>query len=87
MKRKKRGFAVNVVDHWFRSSLHGDISDALLDDRSSLFDLLDPKAVRDLLSAHRAGKQDNHKVLFSLVMLEQWLQGTQPSRLSAAGVN
>ena len=87
LKRKKRGFAVNVVDDWFRSSLQGDISDALLDNRSSLFDLLDPKAVRELLSAHRAGKQDNHKVLFSLVMLEQWLQGTQPSRLSPAGVN
>src|SRR6266404_3746632 len=27
LKRKKRGFAVNVVDDWFRSSLHSDISD------------------------------------------------------------
>lgn len=85
MKRKKRGFAVNVVDHWFRASLHGDISDALLDNRSFLFDLLDPKAVRDLLSAHRAGKQDNHKVLFSLVMLEQWLSQANGPRESDPG--
>ena len=74
LKRKKRGFAVNVVDDWFRSSLHGDLSDALLDNRSSLFDLLDPNAVRQLLNTHQAGKQDNHKVLFSLVMFEQWLR-------------
>jgi asparagine synthase (glutamine-hydrolysing) len=74
IKRKKRGFAVNVVDDWFRSSLHGDLSDALLDNRSSLFDLLDPNAVRQLLNTHQAGKQDNHKVLFSLVMFEQWLR-------------
>ena len=87
LKRKKRGFAVNVVDDWFRSSLQNGISNALLDRGARLFDLLDPTAVRELLSAHRTGKQDNHKVLFSLVMLEQWLQGTQPPRLSPAGIN
>ena len=87
LRRKKRGFAVNVVDDWFRSSLQGGISNALLDDRSLLFDLLDPEAVHKLLNAHRAGKQDNHKVLFSLVMIEQWLQGIQPPSLSPVGLN
>jgi asparagine synthase (glutamine-hydrolysing) len=85
LKRKKRGFAVNVVDDWFRSSLQGNISDALLDNRSSLFDLLDPKAVRQLLNTHQTGKQDNHKVLFSLVMLEQWLSQANGPRESDPG--
>jgi asparagine synthase (glutamine-hydrolysing) len=74
LKRKKRGFAVNVVDDWFRSSLQGEISNVLLDKGALLFDLLDPRAVGELLDAHRDGKQDNHKVLFSLVMLEEWLR-------------
>jgi hypothetical protein len=26
------------------------------------------------LSDHRSARQDNHKLLFSLVMLEQWLR-------------
>ena len=76
LKRKKRGFAVNVVDKWFRSSLNGKLSETLLDERSLMFGLLDPKPVRKLLESHRSGRQDNHKLLFSLVMVEQWLRGS-----------
>jgi asparagine synthase (glutamine-hydrolysing) len=73
LKRKKRGFAVNVVDTWFRSSLEGQIPDTLLDENSLMFEFLKPKPVRKLLEAHRSRRQDNHKLLFSLVMFEQWL--------------
>ena len=45
-----------------------------------MFDLLEPGAVKALLDEHRSGKQDNHKLLFSLVMLEQWLR-VQRSRI------
>jgi hypothetical protein len=31
--------------------------------------------VRRLLEGHQSGRQDNHKLLFSLVMIEQWLRG------------
>jgi asparagine synthase (glutamine-hydrolysing) len=75
LKRKKRGFAVNVVDEWFRSSLEGQIPEMLLDKKALVFDLLEPEPVGKLLKAHRSGRQDNHKLLFSLVMLEQWLCG------------
>ncbi|HTE90832.1 MAG TPA: asparagine synthase (glutamine-hydrolyzing) [Terriglobales bacterium] len=74
LKRKKRGFAVNVVDEWFRSSLKGDLPETLLDENSLMFDLLEPKPVRQLLKAHQSGRHDNHKLLFSLVMFEQWLR-------------
>jgi asparagine synthase (glutamine-hydrolysing) len=74
LKRKKRGFAVNVVDEWFRSSLKGDIPGLLFDESSLMFDLLKPAPVRALLKAHQLGRQDNHKLLFSLVMFEQWLR-------------
>jgi asparagine synthase (glutamine-hydrolysing) len=78
LKRKKRGFAVNVVDDWFRSSLGSQIPEMLLDEQALVFDLLEPQPVAELLKAHRSGRQDNHKLLFSLVMLEQWLRGLRP---------
>ncbi|MGH9200950.1 MAG: asparagine synthase (glutamine-hydrolyzing) [Vicinamibacterales bacterium] len=77
LARKKRGFAVNVVDDWFHSSLEGALPGMLLDSESLLFTLLEPQAVRRLLSDHRTGKQDNHKLLFSLVLFEQWLRGVR----------
>ena len=77
LKRKKRGFAVNVVDEWFHSSVESKLPELLLDKSSLMFDLLKPKSVRKLLDTHRSGRQDNHKLLFSLVMLEQWLRGVR----------
>lgn len=74
LRRKKRGFAVNVVDGWFQSSVQGAFAELLLDGGSQMYDFLKPAAVRDLLLAHRSGREDHHKVLFSLVMLEQWLR-------------
>jgi asparagine synthase (glutamine-hydrolysing) len=77
LKRKKRGFAVNVVDSWFQSTLKNQFSELLLDTSSLMFHLLKPEPVQKLLVAHQSGLQDNHKLLFSLVMLEQWLRGIQ----------
>ena len=77
LKRKKRGFAANVVDEWFRSSLDGKLRDLLLDKNSLMFELLKPEPVRKLLEAHRSRRQDNHKLLFGLVMIEQWLRGAR----------
>jgi asparagine synthase (glutamine-hydrolysing) len=46
----------------------------LLDRESLIYRLLEPKAVQRLLDDHRSDRQDNHKLLFSLVMFEQWLR-------------
>jgi asparagine synthase (glutamine-hydrolysing) len=80
LKRKKRGFASNVVDEWFRLSLNGTLREVLLDESSLMFDLLNPKPVRRLLEGHQSGRHDNHKLLFSLVMIEQWLRGNWSRR-------
>jgi asparagine synthase (glutamine-hydrolysing) len=80
LKRKKRGFAVNVVDSWFNSSLQGELPEMLLDENSLMFDLLKPESVQNLLEDHRSGRQDNHKLLFSLVMFEQWLRCTRSDK-------
>jgi len=88
LRRKKRGFAVNVVDEWFHSSLNDELQEVLLDESSLMFGLLNPKPVRRLLEGHQSGRQDNHKLLFSLVMLEQWLRRewltTVPQGMQAA---
>jgi asparagine synthase (glutamine-hydrolysing) len=75
LRRKKRGFAVNVVDGWFNSSIAGHLPQLLLDQESLMFQMLKPERVRTLFDDHRSGRQDNHKLLFSLVMFEQWLRG------------
>jgi len=85
-RRKKRGFAVNVVDQWFQSSFTGELPDLLLDESSLMFGMLEPKSVRKLLNAHRSGRQDNHKLLFSLVMLEHWLRQVRAKTGAALAV-
>jgi len=91
LKRKKRGFAVNVVDEWLHSSVQGQLPEMLMDESSLMFNLLKPEPVRRLLSDHRSRREDNHKLLFSLVMLEHWLRGMcshmKPSLCANATIN
>jgi len=74
LRRKKRGFAMNVVDEWFRAAQSRKMEGMLLDRESCIFDYLQPAAVRGLLEQHRSGASDHHKILFSLVVLEEWLR-------------
>lgn len=76
LRRKKRGFAMNVVDDWFRAAQSRKMETMLLDRESQLFDFLRPDAVRNLLDQHRSGASDHHKILFSLVVLEEWLRAS-----------
>ncbi|HEY1663728.1 MAG TPA: asparagine synthase (glutamine-hydrolyzing) [Verrucomicrobiae bacterium] len=78
--RKKRGFAVNVVDAWLNRRGRGKLSELLLDEKSLMYEYLRPEPVKKLLEEHRSRLQDNHKLLFSLVMYEQWLRGMQSQR-------
>jgi asparagine synthase (glutamine-hydrolysing) len=83
VNRKKRGFAVNVVDDWFQSSVDGHLMEMLQDRDSLMFEMLERGPVQKLLYQHRSGEQDNHKLLFSLVMLEQWLRGMRVEQTTA----
>jgi asparagine synthase (glutamine-hydrolysing) len=76
LRRKKRGFAMNVVDEWFRAAQSRKMEEMLLDPQSNIFDYLQPAAVRGLLEQHRSGANDHHKILFSLVVLEEWLRAS-----------
>ena len=79
LKRPKRGFAGNVVDDWFRSTMDSRIVDSLLDSGSRIYQYLRASAVRKLFEQHGSGQDDNHKILFSLVVLEQWLRMNESS--------
>src|SRR5712692_4284062 len=77
LKRPKRGFAVKVVDGWLRDEIDNRMADALLDSGSKLYQYLRPSAVRELFEQHASGRHDNHKILFSLVVFEEWLRAHQ----------
>jgi asparagine synthase (glutamine-hydrolysing) len=74
IRRKKRGFAVNVVDEWFKKSLSGKIGNNLMHGDSLLYAYLNISRVHKLVKEHISGKNDNHKILFSLVLFEEWLR-------------
>jgi asparagine synthase (glutamine-hydrolysing) len=82
LKRKKRGFAVNVVDDWFKDAIDNKMADSLLDPESEVYQFLRPSRVRELFELHKSGRQDNHKILFSLALFEQWLR-TQDAPVAA----
>jgi asparagine synthase (glutamine-hydrolysing) len=82
--RKKRGFAANVVDEWFRRSLSRQMDSLLLDGGSLMYRYLKLPAVKELLTAHKSGESDNHKILFSLVVFEMWLRSVREGALIAA---
>ena len=72
--RKKRGFAVNVVDDWFRGAMSRKMKETLLDRESRIYQYLRPAAVESIFTKHSSGQSDNHKILFSLVVFEEWLR-------------
>jgi len=74
VKRPKRGFASNVVDDWFSDIVDSKMKDTLLDGESRIYQYLRPQLVRELFEQHVARQHDHHKMLFSLVVFEEWLR-------------
>ena len=74
VRRRKGNFAASVVDDWFRESYDGKMEDTLLNTESQIYGYLRPQAIQQLVKDHRAGWRDHHKILFSLVVLEEWLR-------------
>jgi len=77
LRRPKRGFASNVVDDWFRSAIDNRMADTLRDPESKIYRYLRTSSVRELFDLHVSGRQDNHKILFSLVLFEEWFRAQE----------
>jgi asparagine synthase (glutamine-hydrolysing) len=74
LRRKKRGFNVNVVDEWFRGAMSAEMTGVLMDSCSLMYKYLRPAAVQRLFRQHQSGQNDYHKILFSLMVFETWLR-------------
>lgn len=74
INRKKRAFGTNVVDEWFQNSVDGKFNDYIMDPQSLMYKYLDYEAVKSLLDSHRTQQADNYKILFSIVVFEEWLR-------------
>jgi asparagine synthase (glutamine-hydrolysing) len=83
LKRRKRGFASNVVDDWFRDVRDSKMADTLLDPESKMYQFLLPSSVRKVFELHASGRQDNHKILFSLVLFEEWLRAQEETAVAS----
>lgn len=75
--RKKRAFASTIVDGWFRDSAEDKFSDYIKDPQSAIYAFLSHAAINSMLAEHRRGARDNHKLLFSVVVLEEWLRSSR----------
>ncbi len=50
------------------------MKEILLDTESQIYNYLCPPAVQEIFKQHQSGQNDNHKILFSLVVFEEWLR-------------
>lgn len=77
--RKKRGLSVPVAS-WLNSGLRSE-ADRLLDpERIDRQGLLHPSFVRQLLVEHRSRRANHGRALWTLLMLEYWLESWVPER-------
>jgi asparagine synthase (glutamine-hydrolysing) len=71
LKRPKRGFGT-PVGTWLRNDLRPMVNDLLGDDRLRRGGLLDANAVRHLIAAHEAGREDYSEAIVALLTFELW---------------
>ncbi len=69
----KKGFGV-PIDHWFRGELRGFARDVLLGSTARQRGFYQPAFVERMLDEHAAGRFEWHAQLWTLLMLELWLQ-------------
>jgi len=50
------------------------MAEILMDRDSKMYRYLRHEPVRQLFTQHSSGRSDNHKILFSLVLFEEWLR-------------
>jgi len=73
VRKKKVGFSA-PVDDWFRDSHAGKLDHTLMQNSSLIYKYLRPEAVHGLVKEHRRGRCDHQKILFNLIVLEEWLR-------------
>lgn len=80
LDKPKQGFAV-PLDHWFRGPLLHRI-EALRDSSASLYEWVDPDAVRRMAAEHLDRRRDHQGTIWRLVVLDGWLRALQRGHLA-----
>ena len=72
-RKRKRGLSVPVAA-WINDGLRGEVDRLLAPERLRRQGLVDPAPVAALLAEHRAGRANHARALWTLVMLQRWLE-------------
>jgi len=80
LDRPKQGFDVPIRD-WFRGPLAYRL-DALLDERSAIYEWAEPRAVRRIVGEHRMGRRDHARTIWRLLMLDRWCRSLASGELT-----
>ena len=73
LKGEKQGFAVPMGD-WFRGDLKSWLCDTLSASAIARTGMLNPDAVEQLITEHMACKRNHENILWSLLLLQRWLE-------------
>jgi len=73
INRPKKGFGIPVAE-WLRGPLRAMMLDLLEPARLKRQGLLDPAAVTVLVQDHLAGRRDNRKPIWTLLMMQLWAE-------------
>ena len=71
--RSKKGFGVPVAE-WLRGPLRGMMLDLLAPARLKRQGILEPAAVTGLVQDHLEGRRDNRKPIWTLLMMQLWME-------------
>ena len=79
----KAGFGL-PIDHWFRGGLHGLAHDLLLGPGALSRLYLKSDSVAAVLKIHRSGQRNYDEMIWTLLVLELWLQARRERLRKAA---
>lgn len=82
--RKKMGFPT-PLKAMFEGALFGYAQDTLLGSNPMLSEYFQKESVARLLQEHRAKQVDHHRVIWQLIVLENWLQENKNGRSTSKG--
>ena len=73
IERPKQGFSI-PIDDWLRGPLKDWADNLISEDMIEAFGVLQPHTVREVWSEHLSVRRNHGHLLWSLLMLQQWLQ-------------
>jgi asparagine synthase (glutamine-hydrolysing) len=80
--RPKMGFGMPIAE-WLRGPLRDLVETYLSRERLSDHGLFDVEVARQIWARHKSGQEDNANAIWSLLMLQLWIEALRYRRLTA----